>query len=1395
MADSNNLLEDLEEKYINGEISKEEYERLKTKLKKQNSKDPSGKDNYDDQKIRRAFDGSTPQTLEPGFKLEDYEIVRLIGKGGMGKVYETIYHGLDKEVKRAIKTVPPILTRDKRALKNLKREVRIAQQLQHSNIVGTYSLEQWQDNYFIVTEYIPGQNFRDYLDNKNSTFTVDEVVTLFSKLADALDYAHSKKPPVIHRDLKPTNILYDRRDDQLKLTDFGLAREIINSISMSRASNTTYSAGSPTYMPYEQFYGEEPAPTMDQYSLGIIIYEALSGNPPFVKGNLMMQHKEKDPPVIESIPEVAMQALNQALAKDPEDRFDTVKSFINKLKPEFATNACPICGKENPENTYNCEKCGKTKVCVEHKEEEGQKLCPTCYHREKEKEAEKAEKEKKRSETARKEFDSAMEFFDSLAEESPECPICGQSQEVERFTCSECEKENICITHKKEGNLCPDCFEEKDTRKPFETFQENEILENYVQQDKNLEGEEWKNFYEQYNQEYKLPDIETLASAAIEIKTSLLLEQGNQLLNNQKYEQALEKYENILEIAPKNKAAQNKKEAAQQFIAEKESEKEVEEREEPEEVSEEPSEADLETEEDKEVQGEQEESEEISEEDRQEQQKEVEEKEKQAYPDCPICGETGGIERFTCQECGKENICITHRRKDNLCFACAEDLLISFQQFRGENILKDYISEGKKLEGEEWENFYNHYTQEYDLPDIETLKSLGMELKISQYMEKGNQLLNNKKYKDALTEFEQVLELQPDNKEAQQKLEATQQFISEQKKEEKKSDKTEPIEKETEETIEEKEEAKEELETKEKEEITESETKSKSKPDETKDKEEVEEKTDQPEETTQEKQSGKEEAEEDRECPICGDTRDINRFTCKECGRENICVFHEKEDGLCPDCFSEQVESKHEEEEEKETEKSNLSYVIIGVVLVLITGGYFLFFGGSEEQNKSGTEKVNQLLSTAQTQIRNNDLVKPSDSNAYKTYQTILSIDSGNTEAIQGLKEIANHFEQVGDNQQSNGNLKKAISNYKIALEVGLEDSAIEQKIQSVQEKLRAQQNLATLLSEAESNLNSGNLAEAYATYQEILNRESNNTEARNGIEEIANRYENRGDQQRDNENWSEAVSLYQQAIEIGGTSSAINSKIENCRKNKKLSKIPDYMVRVEGGTFQMGTNSQGENNSAHSVTVSTFYISKYEVTQQKWVNIMDSNPSYSKNAENHNSRPVEKISWYDAVKYCNKLSKQDGLTPVYEIEGDIVSYNPNAFGYRLPTEAEWEFAARNRGDDIRWSGTNNQNELTEYAWYYANSDSRTHRVGQKSPNNLGLYDMSGNVWEWCYDWYSAYPNQSQTNPKGPSSGNKKVLRGGSWVDSQFYCRVYYRNQKTPSSTSNNYGLRIVISY
>ena len=219
-------------------------------------------------------------------------------------------------------------------------------------------------------------------------------------------------------------------------------------------------------------------------------------------------------------------------------------------------------------------------------------------------------------------------------------------------------------------------------------------------------------------------------------------------------------------------------------------------------------------------------------------------------------------------------------------------------------------------------------------------------------------------------------------------------------------------------------------------------------------------------------------------------------------------------------------------------------------------------------------------------------------------------------------------------------------------------------------------------------------------------------------------------------------------------------------------------MIAVEGGTFLMGspesdTEAYDDEKPQHEVTLSNYYIGETEVTQELWETVMGSNPSYFVGA----NLPVQNVSWDDCQAFIGKLNAQTGKT------------------FRLPTEAEWEYAARGgkKSKGYTYSGSNT---IDDVAWYSDNSGEITHEVSTKQANELGIYDMTGNVVEWCQDWYGEtyYEEISTTDPQGPASGTDRVLRGGSKMSDEEYCRVAYRGYNYPNYRNNNRGLRLVLA-
>ena len=265
--------------------------------------------------------------------------------------------------------------------------------------------------------------------------------------------------------------------------------------------------------------------------------------------------------------------------------------------------------------------------------------------------------------------------------------------------------------------------------------------------------------------------------------------------------------------------------------------------------------------------------------------------------------------------------------------------------------------------------------------------------------------------------------------------------------------------------------------------------------------------------------------------------------------------------------------------------------------------------------------------------------------------------------------------------------------------------------------------------------------------------------------------------------------------------SAVVFAQPKNQVKAKHIPIDTEKFILVEGGTFKMGTAKpvEPQEGPGHTVMVKSFYLSKTETTFEDYDRFClatKRDTTGTSSGWGRSKQPAMNLSWLDAVSYCNWLSKKENISKYYNIQGADVSIVDSAKGYRLPTEAEWEFAARggNKSKGTLYAGSEAINNV---AWFVGNSGGKTHPVAQKAPNELGLFDMNGNIWEWVWDWYggSYYRSSSEVDPRGPAIGNYRVMRGGAFYNFGNYATVYTRQNSYISFRQNSVGFRVARTY
>ena len=414
---------------------------------------------------------------------------------------------------------------------------------------------------------------------------------------------------------------------------------------------------------------------------------------------------------------------------------------------------------------------------------------------------------------------------------------------------------------------------------------------------------------------------------------------------------------------------------------------------------------------------------------------------------------------------------------------------------------------------------------------------------------------------------------------------------------------------------------------------------------------------------------------------------------------------------------------------------------------------------------------VSDLLERATLQIMEDKLTSPAGDNAFETLSAVLAREPGNAHAQSLLGDIADQYLSWGEMAVARGELERGRSHVAKALRVQPGHAgalALRGRVEALEaeefraaEKARRAQLVADALTRANIALEGGDA-----------------NAARDAI--------------------AAARALDPNAPEIAGAQEGLR----RLERDGVVTSIGVRLKRISAGSFQMGSPSsehkRDDDERQHRVTIANdFLLGATEITQAQWRSVMGSNPSSFKGDE----LPVERVSWLDAVEFCNRLSEREGLRPAYRISGDDVNWIETSNGYRLPTEAEWEYACRagtttpfSFGNNITPDQVNYHGDRPYRGGRKGRYRERTVDAGSLPANPWGLHEMHGSVWEWCWDWYGSYPSGSVTDPTGPLSGSYRVLRGGGWLSYARSCRSADRYRSSPDFRIIYLGFRLARS-
>ncbi len=480
------------------------------------------------------------------------------------------------------------------------------------------------------------------------------------------------------------------------------------------------------------------------------------------------------------------------------------------------------------------------------------------------------------------------------------------------------------------------------------------------------------------------------------------------------------------------------------------------------------------------------------------------------------------------------------------------------------------------------------------------------------------------------------------------------------------------------------------------------------------------------------------------------------------------------------------------------------------VVIIAAAGTYFWWQG---EQKKQAEQRQIQLA--AQQQAQQQESASENDDKAFQQAASLNTIQAYNTYLISypnGSHSEEANVKIAGIKEQEDAEREKDATDLALRQQ---ENAAARERRLAAEREAEKKAGEEKRVREDDSFYQSAvmmNTPQSYTTYltnypngrhveeaqKKLGALDAEAAEKARAVAEEAAKKDDQAFLVASNGNSTQAYNAYLISFPNGRHSEDANARIaafdqaekEAKRVRMELSSIAALrMINIPGGIFIMGSENGGSDEKpVNTITLSGFEMSSTEITQAQYNNIMGNNPSYFKLDDNC---PVEKVPCKDAITFCNKLSEKVGLETCYNLSSGKCDYSKN--GFRLPTEAEWEFACRAESGAEYGLG-DGESALNRTGWYQRNSMEKTQPAGQKTPNAWQLYDMHGNVWEWCNDWYDkgAYGSMGKKDPTGPSSGEERVVRGGSWLDSPRDCRSAKRRSFDPDKNYSDIGFRII---